>query len=224
MNFAEDDFRMISELQHFAFCRRQWALIHLEQQWSENRLTAEGEVIHKNAHDENFSESRSGLITVRGLRVASEGLGVIGQCDVVEFLKVEEGQDGAILRGHRGRWNVIPIEYKRGREKYDECDELQLCCQALCLEEMLASVIPYGFIYYHEVRRRSRVSFTEELRQHVNDVLLEMHHYAERKYIPHVKPSKKCSSCSLKDHCLPYLQKTYSVKEYYAEQIREAGR
>lgn len=221
MIYPEDQYRMISELQHFIFCRRQWALIHLEQEWDENRLTAEGEVIHKNAHDEDFREKRTDTLIVRGLRVASRELGVTGQCDVVEFVRCAEGEDGAVLHGHRGIWKVVPVEYKHGSEKYDECDTAQLCCQAMCLEEMLACRIPAGFLYYHKTRRRVDIEFTDDLRKLVKNTLLQIHQYASRGLVPHVKPGKFCKSCSLSSVCLPELQEKESVKEYYEAQLRE---
>ena len=134
----EDDYRMISEIQHFAFCRRQWALIHLEQQWAENLLTTEGMLMHKRVHDENLSELRKDKLVIRGMRVVSHVLGCSGICDAVEFIRSE---DGISLRGREGRWLVRPVEYKRGKPKKGQEDELQLCAQAMCLEEMLCCKI-----------------------------------------------------------------------------------
>ena len=221
MVYAEEDFRMISELQHFAFCRRQWALIHLEQEWSDNFLTAPGSIIHRRAHSENFTEKRSGLLTVRGLRVFSPTLGVSGQCDVVEFTQAGEGEDGAILQGHTGKWRIRPVEYKRGRIKADLCDALQLCCQAMCLEEMLGCPIPCGFIYYFETRHRTEIAFDAALRKQVADSCCEIHEYVRRKYIPRVKVTAKCKSCSLKDICLPKLQCRPSINAYYHERLTD---
>lgn len=114
MSYREEDYLMISGIQHFVFCRRQWALIHVEQQWAENRLTAEGEVMHRNAHKDSFVEKRPGILVTRGLRVSSSRLGMTGQCDVVEFLSSE---NGAVIQGHRGLWDVVPVEYKRGKTR-----------------------------------------------------------------------------------------------------------
>lgn len=221
MSYAEEDYLMISGIQHFVFCRRQWALIHIEQQWAENFLTAEGEWNHKNAHNEEFKEKRAGLLIVRGLRVASPQLGVSGQCDVVEFTKQEDSENGAILQGHRGYWQVCPIEYKHGKDKQDESDILQLCCQTMCLEEMLACRISYGDIFYHAIRRRRKIEITEELRQRVRDTVQEMHHYFTRGTIPRVKTSQKCKSCSLQEVCLPKLSKLKTVQDYYQHIFQE---
>ena len=216
--YAEEDYLMISGIQHFAFCRRQWALIHINQEWDENRLTAEGELIHKNAHDTDFSEKRNGVLIIRGLRVASPALGMTGQCDVVEFTRDESG---AILQGHRGTWFVRPIEYKRGKDKTDDSDELQLCLEAMCLEEMLSCYIPEGDIFYHEIRRRRTVPLTEELREKVRKAAAEMHAIYQRHFIPKVKRNKRCQSCSLKDICLPKLMAGSNVSDYYSRILED---
>ncbi|WP_301861027.1 CRISPR-associated protein Cas4 [uncultured Megasphaera sp.] len=213
MKYHEDQYLMISGLQHFVFCRRQWALIHLEQVWQDNYLTAEGIVLHKNAHNEKLVEKRNDCLTVRGMRVSSSALGMSGICDVVEFHQAEEG---AVLHGHDGQWQVVPIEYKRGTDKEDDSDALQLCCQAMCLEDMLACTIPMGYLYYHAKRRRTPVTFTEELRSRVQSAVEEMHEYYRRGYTPKSKVTRKCRSCSLRNDCVPQLCKTVSVKAYYA--------
>lgn len=221
MSYSEDEYLMISGIQHFVFCRRQWALIHIDEVWAENWLTAEGELTHKNAHNPDFIEKRHGVLVTRDLRVSSPTLGVSGQCDVVEFIRLEQGQDGAILRGHRGTWKVVPIEYKRGKDKEDHSDMLQLCCESMCLEEMLACQIPVGYLYYHALRRRREIPLTPDLRDEVRKALLEMHSDFKRKHIPKVRTSRKCQSCSLKDFCLPKLQKQNSVSAYYSHVLGE---
>ena len=218
MSYAENDYLMISGIQHFMFCRRQWALIHIEQQWQENRLTAEGEVIHQNAHKDDFIEKRSGILVTRGLRVASPTLGITGQCDVVEFLSSEEGVP---LHGHRGLWQAVPVEYKRGKDKEDDSDIFQLCAEALCLEEMLHCRIPYGFLYYHEIRRRRKIDLDEDIRSSVKSALREMHELFHRGRTPKVKISKKCQSCSLKGLCLPKLCRVQSVRGYMEKALGE---
>lgn len=218
MSYAENDYLMISGIQHFMFCRRQWALIHIEQQWQENRLTVEGEVIHRNAHKDDFIEKRPGILVTRGLRVFSPTLGITGQCDVVEFLSSEEGVP---LHGHRGLWQAVPVEYKRGKDKEDDSDIFQLCAEALCLEEMLHCRIPYGFFYYHEIRRRRKIDLDEDIRSRVKSALREMHELFHRGRTPKVKTSKKCQSCSLKRLCLPKLCRTQSVADYMAKSLGE---
>lgn len=209
---------MLSALQHFVFCRRQWALIHLEQQWSENARTMDGMLMHQRAHDEKQVEKRGEVLVIHGLRVHSSTLNATGICDVVEFHQTPEG---IALPGYEGRWLPYPIEYKRGSPKPHDADELQLCAQAMCLEEMMMVSIPEGSLYYGETRRRTRISFSEEMRQRVSELLAEMHQYTKRAYTPHSKPTKGCNACSLKDICLPKLQRTSSVSSYIRQHVRE---
>ena len=218
MEYAEDDYLMISGLQHFKFCRRQWALIHVEQQWAENVHTVTGELMHKKAHDPYLTEKRKDTIIVRALPVSSRELGISGECDVVEFHKCE---DGIQLHGHRGLYSVFPVEYKKGKPKLTEEDKLQVVAQALCLEEMFSTRVAQGAIFYGETRRREQIEITEELREEVIHMLAEMHQYYARKYTPKVKPSKVCNACSLKDICLPKLNKTVSVKTYIEQRLEE---
>lgn len=208
----------LSGIQHFAFCRRQWALIFIEQQWAENLRTAEGNAMHQRAHDEAQTERRGDTLIVRGLRVTSERLNVTGVCDVVEFTKAE---DGIALYGQEGRWKPYPIEYKRGAPKEHEADALQLCGQAMCLEEMLLCRIPEGSLFYGETRRREQVSFTPELRERVQAMLREMQDYMSRGYTPKAKMTKGCNACSLKEICLPKLHKGLSAAEYLRRAAQE---
>lgn len=200
MEYKEDEYLMISGIQHFKFCRRQWALIHIEQQWEENVHTVVGELMHKKAHDPYLTEKRKGVLITRALPVSSRMLGISGECDVVEF---HEKDEGVKLHGHRGLYEIYPIEYKKGKPKESEEDILQLTAQAMCLEEMFSSDIQEGALFYGETRRREPVKITEELRIQVKDIVKEMHQYYERRYTPQVKYSKRCNSCSLKNICMP---------------------
>ena len=211
MNRPEEDWLLLSGLQHFAFCRRQWALIHIENQWAENFRTVDGHLMHERVHDQEFRESRGDRLTVRGLAIHSAQLGISGQCDAVEF---HRDPDGISLRDREGLWQPYPVEYKRGKPKEDNVDELQLCAQAMCLEEMLCCTVPEGALYYGEPRRRTVVLFTPELRQQVRDSLTEMHQLYQRRYTPKVKPSNACNACSLKDLCLPKLMSRKKVADY----------
>ena len=211
MNRPEEDWLQLSGLQHFAFCRRQWALIHIENQWAENFRTVDGHLMHERVHDQEFRESRGDRLTVRGLAIRSAQLGISGQCDAVEL---QRDPDGISLRDREGLWQPYPVEYKRGKPKEDNADELQLCAQAMCLEEMLCCTVPEGALYYGEPRRRTVVLFTPELRQQVRDSLTEMHQLYQRRYTPKVKPSKACNACSLKDLCLPKLMSRKKVADY----------
>ena len=218
MSFREEDYLQLSGLQHFSFCRRQWALIHIESQWAENFRTTDGALMHENAHNQEFSESRGDLLVIRGLAVHSHKLGVSGQCDVVEFRR-EPG--GVPLRGRTGLWQPYPVEYKRGKVKDGSADELQLCAQAMCLEEMLCCTLPRGALYYGETRRRTQVEFTDELRLQVRDSLAEMHELYRRGHTPKVKPTKACNACSLKDLCLPKLMRSKKVSDYLTAAMEE---
>ncbi len=218
MEYAEDDYLMLSGIQHFKFCRRQWALIHIEQQWAENMHTVVGELMHKKAHDPYLVEKRKDLLVARSLPVASREMGVSGECDVVEFHRCE---DGIKLHGHRGTFSVYPIEYKKGKPKITEEDRLQLVAQALCLEEMFSTDISEGALFYGETKRRETVEISEDLRQEVKAMFREMHQYFDRKYTPNVKYSKACNACSLKEICLPKLGKSGSVKTYIYQMLKE---
>ena len=211
MIYREEDFLQLSGLQHFAFCRRQWALIHLEQQWRENLRTVEGDLLHRRAHDEQARERRGDILILRGLSVASAALGISGKCDVVEF-RADSG--GISLRGEEGLWVPFPVEYKRGSPKPHRADELQLCAQAMCLEEMLCCTVSEGAIFYGETRRRTSVSFSRELREQVKAMLEEMHQLYRRGYTPKVRRSRSCNACSLKELCLPALMKENDVNAY----------
>lgn len=216
--YEEDEFLQLSGIQHFAFCRRQWALAYLEMQWQENVRTLEGKLLHEKAHDASIKEKRGDLLIVRALPVHSREIGISGECDVVEFHK---SKDGVPLFGQKEKYRVVPVEYKRGSPKKDDIDALQIAAQALCLEEMLCCEIPFGYIYYGETRHREKISFDDALRKKVRDLFLEMHKYDAQQYTPKVKRSKKCNACSLKDVCLPVLNQDISVKDYICCRIGE---
>lgn len=217
--YRDADLLQLSGLQHFAFCRRQWALIHLEQQWAENLRTVEGDLLHRRAHDEAARERRGCTLILRGLPIVSYTLGLSGQCDVVEF---HTDPNGVALRGEEGLWQPYPVEYKRGKPKEHQADELQLCAQAMCLEEMLCCEIPQGALFYGEPRRRTPIDFSPELRQAVRDFSKEMHQYAHRGYTPKAKPTKSCNACSLKELCLPQLARRGSVAAYLSQAMEES--
>jgi len=218
MTYSPEDYLMLSGIQHFCFCKRQWALIHIEQQWSDNLLTVEGDILHKNVHDIGFDEKRGDKIVVRGMAINSVELGVSGLCDVVEFMRSE---DGVSIFGREGKYKVIPVEYKRGKPKENDADRLQLAAQAICLEEMLCCKIEKGFLYYGEIRRREEIVFDDEIRQKTVSMIKEMHGYFERGYTPKTKRTKSCNACSLKDICLPGLQKNISAGKYIRERLDE---
>ena len=217
MAYREEEWLDIAGIQHFLFCRRQWALIHIEQQWQENLRTVEGQIVHEKCHDGSLHESRGDLLVARALRISSAKLGVSGISDVVEF---HREKTGARLHGQEGFWRPVPVEYKRGKTKDGEEDVSQLVLQALCLEEMLRCHIPVGYLFYDEIHRRQKVEITQDLRDFVLHTLAEMHKEYSRRMTPKVKVTKKCRNCSLKDLCLPKLEKTVDVSDYYAAALK----
>ena len=218
MEYKEEDFLLLSGIQHFVFCKRQWALIHIEQQWQENVRTIEGEILHEKTHDDTVKEKRGDLIVSRGMAIFSRTLGVTGTCDVVELHKAT---DGVNIFGRDGTYKPVPVEYKRGKPKEDESDVLQLCAQAMCLEEMLLCVIPEAFLYYGETKRRLKIILDDVLRARVRTIFKEMHELYDRRYTPKVKISKSCKACSLTEVCMPKLCKNPSALNYIKKNILE---
>lgn len=218
MMYDDDNILSISGIQHFVFCRRQWALIHLEQQWAENLLTVSGEIMHERAHDNSFTETRNGIITSRGMQVVSYELGIYGVCDVVEFIPSESG---APIHGKSGRYKIIPVEYKHGEPKETDADILQVAAQALCLENMFCTKIDELNIFYGKTKHRQRIEFSDEIRNRLIEVIDEMHLLYERRYTPRVKQNKNCRACSLKNLCLPRLTKIKSVNKYVSDMLEE---
>ena len=227
--YNEEDYLQLSGIQHFAYCPRQWALAYLEQQWTENLRTFEGRVLHEHVHDGTSSEKRGDIITVRSMRVFSRTLGISGECDVVEFHLCKPGIPGIPItgipiNGRQGLYQVVPIEYKRGKPKEHDADQLQLCAQAMCIEEMLVCEILAGYLFYGEVRRRTEVKFDDVLRQKVVNAFDQMHEYSNRGYTPKVKYRKGCNACSLNGICVPKMSKytNNTVRSYIREKIGEA--
>ena len=200
--FAESDLLPLSGLQHLVFCERQCALIHVEQAWRENRLTAEGRVLHERV-DAGEGERRADLRISRGLPLRSLRLGLSGRADVVEFHRVGLGEEGARVPGLAGYWRPFPVEYKRGQQKWIDCDRVQLCAQALCLEEMLQVQVSTGAIFYGRVRRRETVVFDSALREVTAGAARRFHDLLTNGHTPVVHYAPKCRSCSLLDICMP---------------------
>lgn len=215
--YGEDEYLLLSGIQHFVFCRRQWALIHIEQQWSENFRTVDGRIMHERVHNPDFREKRGELIFTRAMEISSSRLGISGECDAVEF---RQNKNGVKVFGLDGLYTITPVEYKRGEPKDDDSDILQLTAQALCLEDMMSCEILHGFLYYGELRRRVKVEFDDELRRKTEAVINEMHEIYKRKYTPKVKRRKACNACSLKEICLPVICGK-SALEYVKEMLDE---
>lgn len=212
-----DDYLMMSGIQHYCFCRRQWALIHIEQQWKENWRTIAGNIIHERVHDSDIRESRGDMFVMRGLQVSSSILQLSGICDSVEFVY---DIDGISIAGHVGCWRIIPVEYKRGRERKDDADRIQLCAQCIALEEMFSCSINYGFIYHSETHRRERVIFSESLRICTKKIAQEMNGIYYLGITPPAEFKPHCRSCSLNSICMPKMKKS---SDYVMEKLKEVN-
>jgi len=209
--FTEDQLISISALQHWLFCKRQCGLIHLEQIWIENQLTAEGRVLHEKVHQSDAEFAGDARI-VRGLRLVSFRLGLIGQADVVEFHKSDKG---IVLPATDNLYRPFPVEYKRGKPKKDNSDCVQLCAQAMCLEEMLNTQIVFGAFYYQMPRRRMQVEFTEVLRQQTENIVQNVHQMFQNKITPRADYENKCKNCSLAEVCMPKTTGLNKKVDYY---------
>jgi len=219
MDGNEDDhYLVLSGIQHYQFCKRQWALIHIEQQWADNVRTIEGEYLHNKADQPFIREKRGDKLIVRGMPVKSESLQISGICDVVEFVRSEEG---VAINGSDDKYIPYPVEYKRGKPKKHDEDVLQLAAQAICLEEMLLCDVDVGFLYYHEIRHRIEVPLTAELKDKVKAIFAEMLDVYNRRHTPRVKTGPFCRSCSLQPICLPELMNKRTVRSYVEGKINE---
>lgn len=214
----EDDYLMLSGIQHFQFCKRQWALIHIEQQWEENVRTVEGQYLHRNADQPFTREKRGNKLIVRAMPVKSNELKMTGICDVVEFVQDDNGVE---INGETGKYTAYPVEYKRGKPKKDDSDILQLTAQAICLEEMLLCEVNKGYVFYNEIKHRVEVPLAETDKDKVRSIVREMQDYFKRRYTPKVKIGKFCKNCSLQHICLPSLMSKRTVKSYIDGKIRE---
>lgn len=211
--YSEDELLAISGLQHMAFCERQWALIHIEQQWGENQRTAEGRVVHERAHDPAYKTHKPGWKVVRGMQLQSLRLGLVGEADVVEFCL----KNGSREAGDIGELSAPrPVEYKRGKSKKGDYDRVQLCAQAMCLEEMMNCHIDEGDLYYAETRRREVVKLDDELRSSVTNLSEKMHRLYRDGVTPRADMKLSvCRTCSMANICLPKLRSQISGESYW---------
>lgn len=208
--YSEADFIPLSALQHYLYCPRQCALIHLEDIWTENAYTAEGQLLHERA-DSGMAETRGNVKTVTGLLLRSAHLGLSGKADMVEFYR------------HEGAWSPYPVEYKRGRPKKHNADRVQLCAQGMCLEEMLRVTIPEGALFYGKTRRRQTVLFSEELRDEVCKAALAVHELLRLRATPPPVDDDRCAACSLFAECLPKSTGERKFALRYVESLRESA-
>ena len=217
--YDEEDLLPLSALQHLVFCERQCALIHVEQLWADNKFTVEGQHLHDRVHEAG-AESRGDVRVARGVSLRSLRLGLSGIADVVEFHRAPEG--GVCLPAVRGRWRPFPVEYKRGRPKRDRCDEVQVCAQAICLEEMLDVHIPDGALFYGTTRHRFDVTFDDSLRRETEHAAVRLHELISTQITPSAIREPKCDRCSLVELCMPKaLSARQSARQYLQSAIRK---
>ncbi|NIA05908.1 MAG: CRISPR-associated protein Cas4 [Proteobacteria bacterium] len=213
MHYTEDELLPLSALQHLLFCERQCALIHIEREWQENLFTAQGRILHERA-DSGVRESRKDLRIESGVPLRSLRLGLIGKADVVEFHR--------IMTGDKTLWRPFPVEYKRGRPKKDNWDRVQLCAQAICLEEMLQVEVPEGALFYGKNRRRQEIRIDEELRRETKQAAARLHELVRSGRTPLARYQKKCKSCSLMALCMPKVAgAAKSVNRYLSQVLAE---
>jgi len=207
--YSEDDYIQLSAIQHYVFCPRQCALIHVYGIWQENLFTAKGKILHEKV-DSGEDESRGDKIITRSLNIYSRYLGLSGRCDVVEITE------------KNNQIKPYPVEYKSGKPKNNISDMAQLCAQALCLEEMMGVPVPDAAIFYGRPRRRELIEINNNLRDQTREIILHIHSMIQNRIVPEAKYGKKCDTCSLNNICMPkaghkklkkYIEELYKQNE-----------
>ena len=221
MYYDDDQMLMLSGIQHYMFCPRQWALIHIEQQWDDNRLTAEGLLLHKNVDNPAYRQKNGDTITLRAVHIASHSLGLYGICDAIELLPSDNSVDAITHPRYAGYWKPYPIEYKRGHRKPDERDEVQLAAQVICLEEMYNIHIHEAALFYNETRHREVITIDESLRHLTVELSKAMHKTFDSGITPNALEKRSCKNCSLIDICTPELTMKTSVAYYLKKSFDE---
>lgn len=206
--YTEDDFIMISALQHYIFCPRQCGLIHVDDVWNENLFTIRGEILHEKVDTDSY-ETRGDVKTVRGLRIHSYKYGIVGRCDVVEFKDTSKGKE------------ILPVEFKAGEPKEDISDKVQLCAQVLCLEEMLNVEISKAAFFYGKIRRRNIIEITTELREQTQEVISKVRELVDNKKVPIIEYSSKCRNCSLISICQPKAMNKKKLNRYIQDLFQQ---
>lgn len=217
--YSENELLPISLLADIAFCPRRAALHGIEEMWEDNLATVEGSLLHQRTHDETKSETRTGVRISRGLRLRSLIHGLVGVADIVEFH--ETSTNGVALPDVRSSRIPFPVEYKRGHLRHERGFEIQLCAQAICLEEMLGVKIPAGAIFYGKTHRRLDVEFNEELRRETAETARRLHELIKAGKTPSAVYTEKCESCSIKDSCMPKMSDKYRSVDRYVHKMTE---
>ena len=218
MEYSEDNMLMLSGIQHFMFCPRQWALDHLEMQWEDNRLTIEGNILHKNVDNPFYRIKNGGVATLHSVHIASKSLGLYGITDAVEL---HPSPKGIVIKGYKEPVLLYPVEYKHGKNKPDERDEVQVAAQVICLEEMYSSNIDQAALFYNETKRREVVTIDSHLRDLTSQCAEQMHHLFDNGITPKAILKPRCKRCSLFDLCMPELSKREIVKTYLKRNLYE---
>lgn len=213
--YNEDDMLMLSGIQHFRFCPRQWALIHIEQQWDDNRLTIEGQILHQHVDDPFYRQKCGRQIILRSVNIASYELGLYGISDAIELTPSVDIENTIQHPKFPGKWKPTVIEYKHGKPKKNDIDEVQLAAQIMCLEEMYNIHISSGIFYYGEIRHRVTIDITDKLRFNVKECAKAMHEIFDKKIIPPAVYGIHCDKCSLKDICMPKITMNCTTVETY---------
>lgn len=221
MDYLEDEMLMLSGIQHYMFCPRQWALIHIEQQWQENKLTVEGHLLHNTVDNPYYRQKNGETITLRSVSIASKKLGLYGITDAIELKPTTDTLNAISHPCYPGYWIPYPVEYKRGRSKPDERDEVQLAAQVICLEEMYNIQISTAALFYGETRHREIIAIDYKLRELTHGLANEMHQVFLKGTIPKAMMKPHCKSCSLFDVCLPQLNKKMLASDYLRKNLYE---
>ena len=219
--YTDDEMLQLSGIQHYVFCPRQWALIYVEQEWIDNQLTAEGNMLHENVDNPFLRETNgSPVITLRGIRLESKTLGFSGIADAIEIHPESDAPASKKELLKSKKYSAVPIEYKRGKRKVSDCDRLQVAAQAMILEEMLDIEVSRGAVFYWSERRREYFDIDDNLRSYVLKASREMHSLLSAKLIPSADKNKGCKNCSMLDICLPELSNK-SVAKYLKSHFDE---
>lgn len=212
-----EDKIQISGIQHYLYCKRRWALLYIENIWQDNFLTLDGDRVHEKAHNQNIKESRKDKFIERGVYISSEKYNLIGQCDVIEYIR---DNNGIQLKNKKGLWIIVPVEYKHGDGSSLDVDKYQLFAQILCLEEMFQCSINYGCLYYKKTNKRILVDFNDFEREKIISIINEINLLLKENKTPKIKySSKKCKNCSLLEKCNPKILDTKSINKYLEEVI-----
>ena len=219
--YVDDDMLMLSGIQHYRFCPRQWALAYIELLWEDNRLTTEGQIMHKHVDDSFYRQKCGDDICLRSVGIASHELGLYGLSDVIELRPTDDMRNYITHPNYPGKWMPVPVEYKHGKPKSNHEDEVQLAAQVMCLEEQYRISLKIGMFYYAEIRHRVEVEITDALRGIVRQCAAEMHQLYNTATIPHAEYRRCCNNCSLINQCMPSRKENTKASYYLKKNLYE---